>query len=101
MWAIYRFLFLLGLLAIDWYFDTSLGQSPLEGPMSSTASVSQSPVHKQRFCKIFEVAELMEAAPLVEAAVPRRSALLSLRGEAGAFILSDAELAYVFMSMQC
>jgi hypothetical protein len=101
MRAVSRFLFLLVLLGIDWYFDTSFGQSPFDGPMSSTAAVCQSSVQKQRVCKRLEVANLIEATPLVEAADPHLSALPPLRGKAGAFVPPDADLAYVFMSMQC
>jgi hypothetical protein len=96
-----RFLFLLVLLAIDWYFDTSLGQSPFDGPMSSTAAVCQSSVQKQRACKRLEVADLIEATPLVEVADPNQAGSPPLRGKAGGFVPPDADLAYVFMSMQC
>jgi hypothetical protein len=101
MWAVSRFLFLLGLLVIDWYFDTSFGQSPLDGPMSSTASLSQSPIHKQQSCKKLEVLDIVASSPHSEAAASHFSALHSQGGKAGAFVPMDAVLAYVFMSMQC
>jgi hypothetical protein len=101
MRALPRFLFLLVLLAIDWYCDTSFGQSPFDGPMSSTEAVCKLPVQRQRVCKKLEVADLIEATPPVEAADPHLSAPPPLRGKAGAFALHDSALAYVFMSMQC
>jgi hypothetical protein len=50
-----RFLFLLLLLAVDWYFDTSLGQSPFDRPMSSTEACCESLVYKQRLCELLAV----------------------------------------------
>jgi hypothetical protein len=100
MRAVSRLLFLLMLLAIDWYFDTSFGNSPVSTPMSSTEAVCPSPVQKQRVCKRLEVTDLIGATPLIEAAGPHL-APPPLRGKAGAFVPPGADLAYVFMSMQC
>ena len=101
MWAVSRLLFLLMLLAIDWYFDTNFGNSPVSPPMSSTEAVCPSPVQKQRVCKGLEVADSIGATPLVEAADPHLAAPPPLRGKARAFVPPGADLAYVFMSMQC
>lgn len=100
MRAVSRLLFLLMLLAVDWYFDTSFGNSPVSTPLSSTEAVYQSPVQKQRVCKKLEVADFTGPAPLVEAAHPHLAAP-PLWGRAGAFAPPGAGLAYVFMSMQC
>jgi hypothetical protein len=99
--ALSRFLLLLLLLALDWYFDISFGRSPFEGPMSSTPVLCSSNVQKQRVCNTLEMSDLIEITPLVESADHQSSAPSPVREQAGAFILAGSELAYVFMSMQC
>jgi hypothetical protein len=96
-----RFLPLLLLLAVDWYFDTSFGHSAFEAPMSSTAAFCQSLARKQEVCKKLEAVDLIGPTGFAERSDQLPSRPSPLPAGADTFLLPGAEQVYVFMSMQC
>lgn len=101
MLALTRFLFLVLLLFVDWYFDTSFGRSAFEGPLASTLAVSKAAEQKERVCKEYEVKDLIQTASLVQEADLCLSVLMLLPEGVGPFFLPEADRIYVYMSMQC
>jgi hypothetical protein len=97
----HRFLFLLALLAVDWYFDTSFGHDPFNRPMCSTEAYCESLVHKQHLCDLLAAPCLLGAGSLFEAFDQQ----LAASGPCGTVLTTPpvlgASLDHVFTSMQC
>jgi hypothetical protein len=96
-----RFLFLLLLLDVDWYFDTSFGHDPFNRPMCSTEAYCESLVSKQHLCDLLAAPCLLGASSRFEA-FDQRLRASCLAGDAiPTPLVSGAALDQVFTSMQC
>jgi hypothetical protein len=95
-----RLAFVLLLLGIDWYVDTSCGLSPFTRPMYSTEVVCKSIVYKHDIQQTIDRPEALDADS--SASLLQRSASpMSARSEAPVLILPGADPIFAFMSMQC
>jgi hypothetical protein len=95
------FWFVLLLLAGDWYFDTSHGLSPFEGPLCSTAVACRSLVYKQQLCKRFDATDLAQPAPPLAVLGSHNLPLVAPVPSTSPHTLSGPSLACFLMSFQC
>ncbi|HZU36830.1 MAG TPA: hypothetical protein VFA18_13005 [Gemmataceae bacterium] len=96
-----RLLFLLLLLAIDWYADTSLGSSPTSADMRSTDAYCRCLAHKQLIGQSLAVSHRLVTAPPVDSSSQSRDNLFTPLGEAPGLGRQGSDLTHLFMSMQC
>ena len=95
-----RLVFLLLLLAVDWYFDTSFGTSPFDRPMSSTEAFCKALAYKQDIQQELSRPELRGPAQMaILVAPPVRASLLDY--ESPDSISPEAGPVFDFTSMLC
>jgi hypothetical protein len=96
-----RLFFLLLLLCVDWYFDTSFGTSPFTRPMYSTEVVCNSLACKRDFDLEIDTLPLVSHETFVVNRVWTQPPSLILHQSNSSHFFSDSRLAYLLMSMQC
>jgi hypothetical protein len=95
-----RLVFLLLLLSVDWYFDTSFGTSPFDRPMSSTEAFCKALAYKQDIQQELSRPEMRCPAQMaILVAPPVLSSLLDF--ESLDSIPPDADPVFDFTSMLC
>ena len=96
----YRLLFLILLLAADWYLDTSNGQSPFERSLGSTEIVCHSLTCKHHLTLATELPTVLPLQlPLHASVGPSDSP--ELLGWPAPLGLGDHDLAYLYMCIIC
>jgi hypothetical protein len=96
-----RLFFLLLLLGVDWYFDTSFGTSPFTRPMYSTEVVCNSLDCKRDIDLKIDTLPLVSHASFVVNKVWTLPPSPTLLQSNSSHFLLDPSSAYLLMSMQC